>query len=449
MLAHWTSRLGLTHLVAALVLVLVLCTTITLSAIDDFRRNATLLGGPALHDFVRSMSREQTAHRSLERSAASAWADAVCPFSRLTVIDASGQQVFDSEPRGLGTATGTALIALARMPPLQAPIRGGLAVVSPSPKRLLKQVASSVLWTAPAMLAAVFGLSRLLAIQTRRRESALALRSLSQGDFAQKPIVPGGPPEVNAITAAYGAFALNLQRAVAERERAADRIRTFVSDAGHELKTPLTIIMGYVDAVAKGLVSDPKDAQRILEKTLSECRRMRSTIEKLLLLARLDRDHEDQVHTVDVAALAQEIAESMRPLAPGLHVEVPSDGVEARAVADESDVREAIVNIIDNAIKYAPRSPIDVHVMKPGDYIVVEVADDGPGMTAEDRAHAFERFHRGNTSGDVEGSGLGLAIAKQGIERAHGRIALASEPGRGTTVTIYLPCRAADTPIQA
>ena len=221
-----------------------------------------------------------------------------------------------------------------------------------------------------------------------------------------------------------------------DREVAAENVRTFISDASHELKTPLTIVMGYIGAIAEGVVTNREDESRVLAKTLAECRHMRDTIGKLISLARLDREPVDAA-PVDVVALTREAAETMKTLAPELHVQVPGGG-PTLALGNAAELREALICVIDNAVKYAPNSPIDVHVARSGDVVVIEVADAGPGMGAQDREHAFERFRRGEANTEIEGSGLGLAIAKRAAERANGRIALSSELGRGTTVKFYL-----------
>lgn len=439
MLAFLGGRASLLYLSIALVLMLVLCVTAALSTIDNFREHARLIAPAALRDAARIMLRERAMHRPLSDAAGTAWDSINRPFDRLIVLDDRGQRVFDSAPRDASTTVGDALVALFGVPNVSAPIPGGEVIIAPGASRLTSDITRSIAWTVPVVVVGVLIAARLIAGELRRREAALAISQLSQGTFDAPPAAPAGMPEINAITAAYNAFALNLERTVAEREKAAESIRNFVSEAGHELKTPLTIIMGYLDVVANGLVSDREDAERILQRTLGECRRMRATIEKLIQLARLDRDAAAEVPSVDVGALACEIADSLRPLAPTLHVELPPDGA-ARAAVDERDLREAIVNVIDNAIKYAPESPIDLRVTTPGDCVVVEIVDDGPGMSSEDRLHAFDRFHRGSASANVEGSGLGLAIAKHSIERASGRITLTSEIGRGTAVTMYLPC---------
>jgi two-component system OmpR family sensor kinase len=272
-------------------------------------------------------------------------------------------------------------------------------------------------------------------------EAATAMRSRSDGDCIPKAILASDLSEISAFNTAYNSAAANIEKAVADRDLAAENVRNFISDASHELKTPLTIIMGYVDAVSEGLVTDPHDAQRILKKALGECRRMRGTIERLIALARLYRDTANVV-TFNVAALARQVTESMKPLVLELHVEMPPEGTKTLVIGDEGELREAIVNLVDNALKYAPGSPIDVRVSSSGDVVVLEVADAGPGIPVEDRERVFERFHRGSSHPSVEGSGLGLAIAQRAVQRAHGRITLTSELGRGTAVTLYLPAAA-------
>ena len=423
------SRLSLAYAGTAAALVLILFATTASIAIHSFWVHTYETGPPSLRDSVRYISLQRAAHRTLEQSAIATFQELHRAYIRLSVIDANGQQVFDSAPRDAGTSIGTGLIRLFGMPTIENAIPGGRVIVSPNPTRLFSEITQAVLLTVPAAvltILALFGLAQVAAREPTRSGSAESGLGL-------------GTLELPAISAAYNAFAQNLERAVAERERTAENIRNFVADAGHELKTPLTVIIGYLDTLVAGLVTDPQDMHRVLEKTLGQCRRMRTTIERLTLLARLDRYEPLEDGAIDVAALVLEVAESMRALVPNLNVEVPKDERLARAFIDEAGLREAIINVIDNARKYAPQSPVEVHVSAPSDCVLVEISDEGPGMTRADLAHAFERFHRGSTSTNVEGSGLGLAIAKRAIERANGRVTLTSRPGQGTTVAFYLP----------
>ena len=210
-----------------------------------------------------------------------------------------------------------------------------------------------------------------------------------------------------------------------------------VADTCHELKTPLTIVMGYLDAIASGLVTDPQNAHRILAQTRAECRRMGNTIAKLAALARLD-GRTEAVESFDAATLVREVVDSMRALSPDVHTNVSVDG-NAFVSANRDELREAIVIAVDNALKYAPGEPVDVRVALNSADVTIEISDTGPGMSPDDLERAFERFYRGSAHRFLEGSGLGLAIAKRAVERAGGRIALLSKLGHGTTVKITLP----------
>ncbi|HTZ55869.1 MAG TPA: HAMP domain-containing sensor histidine kinase [Candidatus Acidoferrum sp.] len=268
------------------------------------------------------------------------------------------------------------------------------------------------------------------------RELAADLRAFGRGDLVPKDLARRRDIEMDAVDASYNDAVERAKKALSERAAANDNMRTFISDAGHELKTPLTIVMGYIDALAEGLVASPEDHRQILRKTLNECRRMRGTIEKLIELARLEQQEPD-IGMVDVAAVARDVGDSMRALAPQLKVEAPLDG-EALAFGNADEIREAIVIAVDNALKYGKGCPVDVTVSRHADVVAVEIADSGPGMTPEDQQRAFERFYRGSAAVDVAGTGLGLAVAKRAVERANGRVALNSEQGRGTAVSFYL-----------
>jgi two-component system OmpR family sensor kinase len=262
-----------------------------------------------------------------------------------------------------------------------------------------------------------------------------ALRRVAAGDFQPEPLANGGR-ELSALTSAYNDVAHRLTASTAQRREDDARMRQFIADAGHELRTPLTVIMGYLDMLRLGAITDGPTVSRIHETMRDESHRMRAVIEKLILLARLDRAPTQPAKTVDVSAIVRSVAAQLAPLADDrIAVDAPR---AAPVQADESELYEALKNIIDNAVKYAPNSPIEISV-DPGEDVVISVSDRGPGIEAADLPHVFERFYRGNHRHDAEGSGLGLAIARRAIERAGGSIALESSPGTGTRVTVRLP----------
>jgi two-component system OmpR family sensor kinase len=165
---------------------------------------------------------------------------------------------------------------------------------------------------------------------------------------------------------------------------------------------------------------------------------MRALIEKLIYLARLERGETTTPQVVDVSAVVSRVVDAMQTANERAAIGV-SAAAGALVVADEIDIGEAVRNLLDNALKYAPGTAITVTTAVDGDDVVLLVADRGPGMSEQDQAHAFDRFYRGRGDGDVDGSGLGLAIAKRAVERSEGTIALESRLGDGTRFTIRLP----------
>jgi signal transduction histidine kinase len=141
---------------------------------------------------------------------------------------------------------------------------------------------------------------------------------------------------------------------------------------------------------------------------------------------------------VDVSAVVARVVASLDPVNAAGRIEVTTVP-DARVVADEADVAEAVRNLVDNALKYAPESNVAVDVAVDASDVVLVVRDRGPGISERDQAHAFDRFYRGRGNGDVEGTGLGLAIVKRAVQRSDGTISLESREGAGTTFTIRLP----------
>ncbi len=243
-----------------------------------------------------------------------------------------------------------------------------------------------------------------------------------------------------ALAAVFGGGAWARARTHAnDRTRAAseDRLRAFLAEAGHELRTPLAIAVGYTGILKRGALADRGLADRIVDDISAEHARLQRLVDRIQYLARLDAVAGDPQATSDAARIADEAIALVRPLdlARTIALDAPAT---AWARIDPDDLRDALRNLVENAIRYAPGAPIDVRV-RDGDEIAISVEDCGPGMDALTRAHAFDRFFRGPERGDVTGSGLGLAIVRRIVERAGGRASLESERGRGTTVVLRIP----------
>ena len=271
------------------------------------------------------------------------------------------------------------------------------------------------------------------------REVNAALRSIAEGDFTPRLLL-GSDMSLHELTQTYNEVAQRLNAATYERRRHEAQIRQFIADAGHELRTPLTIFMGYLDALRSGVVHDPDGVRQVHETMLDESRKMKQIIEKLILLARLEREAEPVSDTIDLQSVAARAVDALWPLA-GERIKLSTDG-DAKVSGDDAELYEAVKNVVENAVRYAPASLVMVRVGHEGHSAVLQVADHGPGMAQLDVEHAFDRFYRGASHGDVDGSGLGLAIAKRAVERMGGSIALESGSQIGTTVTMRFPMEA-------
>lgn len=279
-------------------------------------------------------------------------------------------------------------------------------------------------------------------------EVRLALDRISAGNFEPDPL-PRESGELAALTSAYNAVARRLTAASSERRQNELRMRQFIADAGHELRTPLTIVMGYLDVLVAGIVRDADGVAKVHATMQDESRRMRSLIDKLIYLARLEQPAEPASRRFDLAATVCSVVDELAPLAgtrmrAHLTAQAPVEG-------DEAELREAVKNAVENALKYAPQSDVNVTLECKDGNAVLCVADDGPGMSERDVEHAFDRFYRGELQEGVSGTGLGLSIAQRAVERAGGSIALRSTPGKGTTVRFSVPvadgAAAADSPV--
>ena len=240
-----------------------------------------------------------------------------------------------------------------------------------------------------------------------------------------------------------GRLAAVINDAFARLEASFDKLRRFTADASHELRTPLAVIRGIGEA---GLVETrtPAEYKEAIGSMLEEIDRLTTLVDTLL---RLSHGDAGTVHLsrepLDLGQLTREVAASLGLLAEERRQQISiqaADGVSVRA--DRLVLREAITNVIDNAIKYSPMAAaIALSVRTDGRDAVVEVADQGPGIPAEHRERIFDRFFRVDTarSRDAGGTGLGLAIAKWAVEINGGSIRVDAGATGGSVFRISLP----------
>lgn len=266
-----------------------------------------------------------------------------------------------------------------------------------------------------------------------------SLRRFAARDFTPEPIALAGRSEFAELAQAYNGAAAQVDAAFAERTQAEARMRQFVADAGHELRTPLAIVLGFVDVLKRKV--DPREAtaHEAFSSIDSQGRRMRSLIDNLILLARMESPQAKPVEPFPLVGLIEEVAGARRVLAPQAWVELHL-AVDATILGDRDEIHEALANVLDNALKYAPDAPITIATRElDSRTIEITVRDRGPGVPPEHVETVFERFFRAMPHrGEIEGSGLGLAIARRAAERAGGGLALAANGPHGATFAFRL-----------
>lgn len=215
------------------------------------------------------------------------------------------------------------------------------------------------------------------------------------------------------------------------------RERQFIGDVAHELKTPLTTLTGEIElALSKKRKSE--DYRQTLKEALIDARRLSTTLRDLLDLAwtQTDAKHEK----VALSMLVADIAKVAKKLALAKRIRIRGK-IEGKlfVLGRKDKLSRAILNLVENAIKFSPeKGLVEIGAKKEGDFTVIEIADNGGGISKADKPHIFERFFRGNRTGTA-GSGLGLPIAQAIIEAHRGKIKIESAKDRGTTAKVYLP----------
>lgn len=307
-----------------------------------------------------------------------------------------------------------------------------------SGEQFLATVNQAILWAGlTAILLALF-LGLLLARRITRPLSrvAEATRGVAAGDLSQQVPV-SGQDEVGQLAQDFNHMARAL--ALSESQR-----RQLLADTAHDLRTPISIIRSHLEAMLDGVFPmTPESLATIHEETL-HLSRLVDDVRTLSLAETGQLPLEQQ--PVDMRELVERVISAFAPLADadGVRLESTLDNVPL-VTADEARIHQVLSNLIANALRYAPlgnQDPptVSVSLQADGDKVTINIADNGPGLTAEQQQRVFDRFWRSDTARDRRqgGSGLGLAIAKSIVEAHDGTIALASTPGAGTTFTITL-----------
>ena len=264
------------------------------------------------------------------------------------------------------------------------------------------------------------------------REAEAATRRIAEGDLAARVPEAQGDDELAALSRSINAMAVAL-----ERSRGLER--QFLLAVSHDLRTPLTSIRGYAEALTERKAK-PAQAAAVI---LSESRRLERLVGDLLELAKLEsRRFSLDMRATDVAEVVTDTAEGFRPAAEeaGVKLVVRSSAAPGAlmATADRDRLAQVVANLVENALKFAARS-ITVGTGRAQGQVSVWVEDDGPGIPSEDLANVFERFYMvTRTPARHLGSGLGLAIVRELVDAMGGEVRAESGAGRGARMVVVL-----------
>jgi signal transduction histidine kinase len=273
------------------------------------------------------------------------------------------------------------------------------------------------------------------------RKISAAAGSVAAGEA--HPIPLEGPTEVKQLAGAFNEMAVRVQTGLQSQ-------RDFVANVSHELKTPLTSIQGFAQAILDGTASTPEALQQAAGVISDEAGRMNRLVLDLLTLARLEGGTANLKRIpLDLAAILAGAAERLTPQAKAAQVTLQ---VEIQPLpeltGDEDRLAQVFTNLLDNAIKYTGvGGAVRLSAARLEDQVEVSVADNGPGLAPEDQARIFERFYQADKSradksrrgGAGRGVGLGLAIAREIVAAHGGTIQVVSAPGKGSNFVVRLP----------
>ena len=331
---------------------------------------------------------------------------------------------------------------------LQAPGGAGFLIEAGAPTQDLesdlKKWRALLLWTLPLVAAIAVGggyvlVSRSLSPVDRIAASA---ERISSHNLSERLPVPKTGDELERLSEA-------LNHMIERLDLAFQYSRRFVADASHELRTPLTVLRGELESYVQDRASTPEWRER-LGSALEEVERLSNIVEGLFAISRLDAgEAAAEWVKFDLSAMAAGTADQMALLAEDKSIEVTCRPTSCVWVeGDRARLKQVVVNLLDNAIKYTPEGgSVVLSVASEGHNAVLEVADTGIGIPADAVPKVFERFFRVDKARSREqgGAGLGLSIVKSICTAHHGRVDVSSTPGQGSRFKVELPLASTPT----
>ena len=260
---------------------------------------------------------------------------------------------------------------------------------------------------------------------------------IAGGDLSQRINAADTDSELGRLAGVLNSTFARLEAAFAQQAR-------FTSDASHELRTPVSVILSQTQT-ALSRERPSSEYREALEACERAARRMRSLTESLLQLARLDAGQETMKRErFDLSRVVRDCVEMVRPLAAERGIQIQSDVPSLECLGDAERIGQVVTNLLTNAIHFnRDQGEVRLSARTEGDVVFLAVADTGQGIPAEDLPHLFERFYRADKSRSrIQGrNGLGLAICKAIMDAHGGGIEVSSQPGAGSTFTVKLPAK--------
>ena len=338
--------------------------------------------------------------------------------------------VFAVDPR-FTTQPGYTIVVAAPLTEVDRTLRRLAVVAGSATVLILTAMAVLSLWTVRRGLRPLRGIE----------ETAEAIAG---GDLSRRVEDTDPTTEVGRLGTSLNVMLGRIEEAMNERRASEEALRRFLADASHELRTPLTSIRGYAELFRRGAGADAEDTALAMRRIEEEGERMGILVDDLLFLARAGRGRPIAADSVDLAVVAADAVHDAQAVDPDrpITLETPDRLV---VEGDEPRLRQVFANLLSNAIAHTPAgTPVATRLAGAHDHALIEVRDEGPGLTADQAAHVFEPFYRADPArerprSDGVGSGLGLAIVAAIAEAHGGTAAVRSEPGLGTTFTVTIP----------
>ncbi len=271
---------------------------------------------------------------------------------------------------------------------------------------------------------------------------ASAADAIAQGDLSRRVTESDPGTEIGRLGYAFNDMLDGISSLLDERRRGEDKLRRFVADASHELRTPVAAVRGYTDLYQAGALPDEGAVDRAMERMGFEARRMGALVDDLLTLIQADAENSVGHELVDLNELLGGVVDDAAVIDQSRVWRLASSGSAVDVVGDRLRLHQVFANLLSNIRTHTPEGTVATVSVLPGlDEIAVSVSDDGPGVGDDDLDRLFDRFYRVDPSRSRErgGTGLGLSIVAAIVRGHGGRIVAAHTPGGGLTITVVLP----------